>query len=163
MATNSPFTDRFNEGKFRFAVRGAMQMGMPENDDDKLKWWWRRSRTYTAPDPAGNPYDWTSTPSSDQPGNPDIADPDPTKDQHLTVDYALEFSSRPAGSIQTILGEIDNSRAVVTLFDEDWEKVKTADYCTIDNSTYNIQFAGPAQGLFGVTMHTVYLEAVDEA
>lgn len=163
MATNSAFADRFNEGKFRSAIRETMKMGMPESDDEKLKWWWKRNRTYSAPDPAGNPYDWTATPSSNLPGNPDIDDPGPTQDQSLIVDYALEFSSRPAGSIQTILGEIDNSRAVITMFEEDWEQVKTADYCTIGDSTYNIQFAGPAQGLFGVTMMTCYLEAEDEA
>lgn len=163
MATTSAFTDRFNETKFRDAVRAAMQMGMPESDDEKLKWWWKRTRTYEAPDPAGNPYDWTSTPTSDEPSNPDLDDDDPTSDQHLIVDYTWEFSSRPAGSIQTIVGEIDNSRMVVTLFDVDWEEVKTADYCTVGNSVYHIQFSGPAQGLFGVTMHTVFLVAEDEA
>lgn len=161
MATSSAFTSKFNEAKFRNAILNTFLMGMPESDGDKLKWFWKRDKTYSPQDPTGNPYDWGSTPVTDDPGNPDITDT-PGEDQYLIVPYALEFSSRPAGSVPTILGEIDNARAVVTLFDTDFEQIKTADYCTISDTRYRIQFDSTPFGLFGVTVWQVILEAEDE-
>lgn len=161
MATSSAFTHHFKEDKFRYAILNTFLMGMPESDDDKLKWYWRRDKTYSPDDPAGNPYDWSSGPIVDDPGNPGIIDT-PGEDQYLIVPYALEFSSRPAGSVPTILGEIDNSRAVITLLDSDYDQIKTADYCTISSTIYRIQFDSTPFGLFGVTVWQVFLEAEDE-
>jgi hypothetical protein len=138
-----------------------MKMGMPEDTAEQLTWWWDRDLEFTPDDPAGSPYDWTDVPTTDDPGNPDL--PDVGDPQSLIVDYALEFSSRPAGSATTVLGEIDNSRAVITLFLADWESVRTANYCMIGETRYRIQFSGPHPAIFGSTIVQVYLEAVDES
>lgn len=162
MATNSDFADDFDQAEFEYNIRETMQMGMPEDDAEKLTWFWRRIRESTPSDPAGQPYDWTAPATVNDPGNPDLPDPDPDADQSLIVDYAIEFSSRPAGSTITVLGEIDNSRAVITLLKEDYEQIKTADYAKINDTEYRPQFTAPPQGLFGSTIETVILEAIDE-
>lgn len=163
MAGDSAFADGFDQDEFESATRETMKMGMPDDDAEKLTWWFKRDQEYSPADMAGDPFDWTDAPISDEPGNPDIPDPDPNHDQSLIVDYAIEFSSRPAGSTTTVLGEVDNSRATITLFRVDFEKIKTADYATIENTTYLIQFKAPPLGLFTSTVVQVYLEAVDES
>lgn len=161
MARSSSFTAQFDETTFRDAIENTMLMGIPETVTDRLTFWWRRNRTFSPDDPAGNPYDWTAAPIVDQPGNPTL--PDTGGDQSLVVPYALEFSARPAGSAYTTLGEIDTSRAIATIMDNDFARIATSDYATIGDVRYRIQFAGPPLGLFGVTVHTLYLEAEDEA
>lgn len=161
MAKSSAYTPSFPEATFRTAIRNTMLMGIPEDPDERLTWWWRRDQTYSPDDPAGDPYDWTQTPVTNAPGNPALGDTG--TDQSLQVAYALEYAARPAGSANTVFGEIDTSRAVVSLADTEHEQVKTADYCTIGNTTYRIQFQGPPVGLFGFTLHQIYLEAEDSA
>lgn len=160
MATNSAFSADFDQAAFETNIRETMRMGMPEDDAEKLTWYWERAKEFSPADVAGNPYDWTSAPMSDDPGNPAL--PDDGAPQSLIVDYAIEFSSRPAGSVITVLGEIDNSRAVITLLKVDYEKIKDADYAMINGTRYRIQFTGPPLGLFGSTVEQLYLEAVDE-
>lgn len=163
MAKSSAFTPGFNESSFRTAILNTMLMGMPQDPAEQLTWWWHRDQTFSPDDPAGDPYDWTSPPVTDAPGNPAIPDPGQPGEQHLIVPYALEFSARPAGSANTVFGEIDTSRAIVSLTDTDYEKIKTADYATVGETTYRIQFKGAAIGLFGYTLFQMYLEAEDAA
>jgi hypothetical protein len=161
MARSSSFAPSFNETAFRDAVLNTMLMGMPEDPAERLTFVWRRDRTYVPDDPAGNPYDWTQPPVTDTAGN--TALPDDGTEQSLQVPYALEFSARPAGSANTVFGEIDMARAVITLMDDAFEQVKTADYAVIGDTRYRIQFDAPAVGLFGVTVWTLYIEAEDSA
>ena len=163
MATESDFAASFDEPAFRAAILNTTLMGIPEAIAERLTWVWTRDQTFVPDDPAGNPYDWTATAVTDISSNPDLPD-QPTPDlQTLVVPYALEFSARPAGSANTVLGEIDTSRAVVTLLDTDYEQIKTADYAVIGDTHYRIQFDAPPVGLFGVTVWSVYLEALDES
>jgi hypothetical protein len=163
MAKSSAFSPAFNEGAFRTAILNTMLMGMPEDPTQQLTWWWRRDLTYSPDDPAGSPYDWTQAPVANVPGNPKAKDEGPSVEQRLVVPYALEYSARQVGAASTVFGEIDTSRAVVSLTDTDYEKIKTADYATIGDTTYRIQFKGPAIGLFGYTLYQMYLEAEDSA
>jgi hypothetical protein len=163
MAKASAFSPGFNEAGFRDAIKNTMLMGVPEKPEERLTWWWQRSETYSPDDPAGDPYDWTQPPVSSTPGNPKLPDKDTTKEQSLVVNYALEFSARPAGSANTVFGEVDTSRAIVSLSDTDYEQIKDAHYATIGNTTYRIQFHGPPVGLFGYTLHQLFLEAEDSA
>lgn len=160
MSSESDFAAEFDQDEFEYGVRHTMRMGMPEDDAEKLTWFWKRDREYSPDDLAGAPYDFSSPPVIDDPGNPSL--PDDGEDQSLIVDYAIEFSSRPAGSVITVLGEVDNSRAVITLLAEDFQKIKTADYAKIDGTEYRIQFTEPPIGLFISTVYSVILEAIDE-
>jgi hypothetical protein len=161
MARSSAFSAGFDEGAFRDAIHNTMLMGMPENVAERLTFWWNRDQTYTPDDPAGDPYDWTSTPVTDHPGNPTL--PDVGGEQSLSVPYALEFSARPSGSSATVFGDIDASRAVVTMLETNYDKIRTADYATVGNTRYRILYSGPPLGLFGVTVHQVFLEAEDSS
>jgi hypothetical protein len=157
MAGNSAFAAGFDAEAFRENIRQTMKMGMPINVSDQLTWRWKRVRTYSPEDQAHNPYDWTEPTDTDAPGNAD------EPDGELVVDYAVEFSARPAGSVDVAAGQFDTSRAIVTLLDEDYEQMKTADYATMGSTTYDIDFTGPPMGMFSVGVYTIYLTARDEA
>jgi hypothetical protein len=161
MAKSSSFSGSFNEPAFRDAILNTMVMGMPEDPAERLTFVWRRDQTWVPDDPAGNPYDWTRPPVTDTAANPAL--PDEGIEQTLQVPYALEFSARPAGSANTVFGEIDISRAVITLMDDAYEQIKTADHAVIGDTRYRIQFDAPAVGLFGVSVWTLYAEAEDSA
>lgn len=161
MAKSSSFSSGFDEAGFRTAILNTMLMGIPEDPAERLTFWWRRDQTYTPDDPAGNPYDWTTPPVTDTAGNPKLRDTG--TEQSLQVPYALEFSARPAGSSNTVFGEIDASRAIATMLDADYQQVKDADYATIGDSRYRLQFDAPPLGLFGVMVWTLYMEAEDQA
>jgi hypothetical protein len=162
MAKSSSFAGGFDEPAFRDAILNTMLMGMPEDPGQRLTFYWSRDRTYSPEDVAGRPYDWTSAPVTNVPGNPDLPDQAGT-DQSLQVPYALEFAARPAGSISTPLGEIDTSRAIATVMDKDHGRIATANYARIGDTRYRIEFDAPPQGLFGVTVWTIFLEAEDES
>lgn len=163
MAKSSAFSPAFNESSFRTAILNTMLMGMPQDPRQQLTWCWQRDQTYSPDDPAGSPYDWTQAPIIDAPGNPKVKDEGTPAEQRLVVPYALEYSSRQATSAATAFGEIDTARAIVSLTDTDYEKIKTADYAVIADTKYRIQFKGPAIGLFGYTLFQMYLEAEDAA
>jgi hypothetical protein len=163
MAKSSAFSPAFDERSFRQAILNTMLMGMPEDVTQQLTWWWRRDQTFSPDDPAGSPYDWTQPPVTDVGGNPNVKDEVSPAEQQLVVPYALEYSPRQSGATNTVFGEIDTSRAIVSLTDTEYEQIKTADYATVGNTTYRIQFKGPAIGLFGYTLYQMYLEAEDSA
>lgn len=157
MATDSAFTALFPEAEFRDAIRNTMKMGMPEADADKLTWYWRRAQTYQPDDLAGDPLDWNADPLTDDPGNPE-GDPE---DDGVIVDYALETLANPEAV--TVIGDLNLQNVKVTLFDVDYEQIRTADYAQLRDIVYRIRFETPTTPLFGVTMHDIYLEAQEQA
>lgn len=164
MATDSAFAAFFPEAQFRDSIRQAMKMGMPENPDHQLRWYWNRNRGFDPADGGGNPWSWDQEADPDEPGNP-VADPE---DDGLVVDYAAEFNSSSGlgagvNNQLTPLGPIDPARMTVTVFDVDWDKIKTADYAAIGTTRYRIRYEAPPYALFGVTMHDIMLEANDQA
>jgi hypothetical protein len=160
MARSSAFSDRFDEAAFRSAIGETLLMGMPEAVADRLTWVWERDRTYVPDDPAGDPYDWTASPVTNTAGNAALTDAG-AEVQTLVVPYAFEFGVKAGQG--TVFGELDRSSLIVTLMDTAYEQVKTADYAIIGDTRYRIRFEAPPQGLFGVTVWTVYLEAEDSS
>lgn len=156
--STSAFASGFDEANFRSAIRETMRMGMPPNDDHKLRWFWRRNQTFVPDSPGGSPYDWTQPAEPDTAGNP-TGDPE---DDGLIVDYAFDFNAGGGGQV-TPLGSVDPSKITVTLFDVDYDRVKTADYCLIGTTRYIIQFSAAPYALFNVTMHDIMLQAEDQA
>lgn len=148
MAGSDP---RFNPDRFRDAIKFAMQMGKPEAAQERVIFRWTPQHSYSVADPAGRPYDWTSTATASV-----------THDD-VEIDCAVEFSARPAGTRDTPLGQFDTSRAVLTLLDVDRELVEGADLVVIDGNIYEIGFWGPPMGLFEVTVYQAFCEARDES
>lgn len=156
MATSSTFAAQFPEADFRDAIRQSMRMGMPESDAEKLIWRWERDITWVPQSPGGRPYDLNAVPVVNEPGNPT----DDAADDGLIVDYAIEDSGLDDESA-TPLGLINTAKLKVTVFDVDFEKIRTADFAMIGTVRYHIDSVAPPYALFGVTMHDIHLQAVD--
>lgn len=148
MAGSNP---AFDPAVFRQAIRDTMIMGLPNATAEKPTFRWNPDKTFTTADPAGQPYDLTASPvDTDAP--PDVQIP-----------CAVEFSARPAGSLDTVIGEFDTSRVIITILDEDYALIEGADQVLLGENTYNIQFVGPPLGLFEVTVYQLYAIARDES
>lgn len=151
MARVPGFGAGFDAGAFREAIRSTMLMGMPEATEERVTFRWTPNRTYENHDSGGDPWSWDEVPKSED------------APEDVQVPCAVEFSARPAGSVDTAIGQFDVSRAIVTLIDEDFEQIRGADLMVIDGSLYDVQFVGPPIGMFSVTVYQVYGEAQDEA
>lgn len=157
--TDASFAADFNLDEMKAALLSTMQMGMPEAEAAGLTWHWNTVKTFTEPvsPTTSNPYDWTSTPATEEPGNPDEAD------GQLQVPYALQWSSRPAASKDTSLGQFDASRGEVYLFPEHYELIKDADYCMIHGDVYHMDIDAPPLALFTFEMNLIIITAEDES
>lgn len=142
---------RFSATRFRDAIHFVMQMAAPQAISERATFRWNTERTYTSADPAGRPYSW------------DAAAASTTTHPDVQIDCVVEFAARPAGSRDTPIGEFDTSRANITVLDDDIAAIAGADEVILNGNTYDILFIGPAQGLFDVTLYTIYAEARDES
>ncbi len=149
--TDPTFGAGFNADEFRNAIRSTMEMGLPSDTAERATFKWTVASTYEAEDVAHNPFDWTDSPTTE------------SEHDDVQIPVAVEFSARPAGSIDTTLGQFDNARAVITIMDTDFDSVQGADEVLLGGNSYTIDFWGPPVGLFGVTIYTVYATATDEA
>jgi hypothetical protein len=111
---------------------------------------WNVERTYAIEDPSHNPYEWDEIPSTE------------LSHADVTIPVAVEFSARPAASLDTAIGQFDVGRAVITVLDVDYALITGADLVLLGENTYVIDFVGPPIGLFAVTVYQMYASAMDE-
>lgn len=141
----------FDAAGFRDAIRFAMNMGLPETESERATFRWNPARTFTTDDPAGLPYDWTDTPATE------------TVHADVQVPVAIEFGAQAAAGTDTPVGQIDTSRAVLTVLDEDYQQIVGANEVVLGGNTYDIDFVAPPLGLFEVTVYQIYASARDES
>lgn len=144
------FGSAFDEDKFRTAIRNTMLMGMPQTVSERVVFRWTDNNTYDHTDAEGRPLNWYSSPVSTS-SHPDVEIP-----------VALDFAPNRSQAGSTVVGSFDNPKAVLTVLDVDYDLVKGADKVIIDDSTYDVEYVGPPEGLFGVTVYSVYIRANDE-
>lgn len=148
---------RFDAAAFRDAIRFAMDMGTPEIDNPYGAFLWNTERTFTyAQDSSGAPLDWGASPATE------------TERASVTIPVALEFVSKGGDTMDTRIGEMDVSRCIVTILDEDYTSLLVYDnvlpnQVQFDEALYDIQFWAPPLALFDVVIHQVHCQAVDEA
>lgn len=148
MAGSNP---AFSAAQFRTAIIDAMNMGLPSDVSERATFRWHKQQTFSKIDPSGQPYDLTASPVTD------------TTPDDVQIPCAVEFSARPAGSMETSIGEFDTSRAIITILDEHYPSVEGADEVILGGNTYDIQFVGPPIGLFEVTVYQLFALARDES
>ena len=128
-----------------------MEMGLPNSTPDKATFRWTAVKTYEPEDPQYEPYDWSQAPETN------VKPPD------VQIPVAVEFGARPAGSLDTTIGQFDVARAIITVMDTDYPSVATADQVILGENTYIIDLWAPPVGLFVVTIYTCYASAIDES
>src|SRR5690606_34447436 len=110
----SNFGAGFNAAAFREAITNVMMMGLPPDQQQQATFQWRVERSYEAEDADGLPYDFSAVPTSE------------TTHEDVRIPVAVEFAARPAGSLDTSMGQFDTSRAILTILDTHYPQVATA-------------------------------------
>ena len=138
----------FDPAAFRTGIKFAMQMGAPNSVSDRVTFVWRPAKTFSKTDPAGNPYDWSASPT--------------TTETHadVVVDVAVTDLGRPTPE-HTAVGAIDAQKISLTLLDVDYEQVVGAQEVRWGGKTFQIDYVMPPIALFSVDIHTIFATAVD--
>ena len=144
------FGGDFNADEFRTQIRNAMIMGLPNDVSEQPTFRWKIQREYSVKDNAGNPYNFSSTPTK-------VLEHD-----DVIVPVAIEFTTS-RGIENLPIGQIENAKIVATILDIDYDLVKGANQIICGSSTYNIDFVAPSNGLFSVTVYSIHATAIDES
>lgn len=135
----------FDSAAFRTAIRSAMTMGLPSDTTQAVTFVFSEVAAYAHEDPNANPFDWTSSPTTDV-----VA-------RNVQVPAAVEWG---VGTIQgTAVGDFDTSKVTLTLLDVDYASVQGCDSVHINGVIYQIDSIGPPVGLFDVTVYSMYCTA----
>lgn len=150
MRTTDPRAASFDASAFREAIVFAMNMGMPEDECERATFKWKKEITYSVADPSSRPYRWDETPERI------VAKED------CQIPVAIERSPGLASS-ETAIASIQSPRIIVTVLDEHYASVESADTIEVDGAEYTINFVAPPVSLFEVTVYTIYAQAIDES
>lgn len=148
--TDPSFGAGFDAAAFRSAIQSTMEMGLPQDTSERVTFRWNVERSFSQADPSGKPYSWTATPMTE------------TAPTDVQIPAAVEFTARPAGTVDTPIGQFDATRVIITVLDTHYPAVQDADLVVIDGDDYQIDFWGPPIGLFDVTLYQCYTTAIDE-
>lgn len=140
---------RFPSQAFRDAVRFAMQMGRANAPSQVVTFRRPTTKTFTASDPGGYPYNWS------QPATTNTTYPD------VQVDCAVEWVARPSETRDTSVGQFDTPRATIWVFDEDMDAIEDYSEVLIGGDLYKIDSIGPPATLFDVEFYPILATAVD--
>jgi hypothetical protein len=151
MELSDPRANAFNADAFRDGILFAMQMATPQDEDQRVTFRWADQKEYDVKDRTGKPYVWTQEPESVV-----------TRDD-VQVPCAVRFVSRTTLAGQNAVADMDTSRAELTLLDEQYQLVKDADIVLIGTNEYKPDFVAPPSGLFGETIWTMFVSAIDES
>ena len=138
----------FNADLFRNGIRNAMIMGTPVDPTHRATFRWIIKRHYTTADTAGMPFNFGSTPTSTD------------ERDDVQVPVAMEFMPGPLTG--TSIGAFHEAQMVLTVLDEDYALVETADEVSVAGKEYDIVYVGPPIGLFSVTIYQMYCQAKGE-
>lgn len=141
----------FNAEEFRSGIRFAMQMGAPSASAERATFRWKVTKQFDIADPANRPYNWTAPPDTVS-SHPDVQ-----------VDCAVEFTSRASSSGGASVGRFNSAQAVITVLDEDFVKIVGASHVLLGGNLYSIDYIAPPEGLFDVTVYTLFASALDES
>jgi hypothetical protein len=151
-STTDSRASAFDAAAFRDAIRFAMDMGLPETTADRATFKWTPVKTYANADTGGRPYKLTEAAAST------------TTHSDVQIPVGWQFvPTRVGNEQQTAMGSFDNDRVIMTILDEDYDQVKGADICVLGGDDYIVDYVAPPDGLFEVTIYTLYLTARDES
>jgi hypothetical protein len=146
---------RFNAAHVRTALSSVMALALPNTTQDRPIFRWLVDPTFAQSDVAGDPFNWTETPSSDSPAAiPDLQG----------VNCAIEWGGDSESA--TAAGEIDQVTVTLTLLDTDYHALIThggrlPDQVLLKQIVYDITFVPPSVALFDLDVWTVHAQSTD--
>lgn len=147
MAGEDP-TGNFVADEFRENIRSAMRMGLPVDVAMRPTFYFPNDDTYALAARSGRPWDWTASPVENDPDKAPIQ-----------VPCAVEVNGSEIEMTQ--LGTINPQRALLTILDLDYAKVKGFTEVHISGAVYRYSKLVQAIGLFDTTTYQVEVIARD--
>jgi hypothetical protein len=149
--TDTTFLAGFDPDEFRQAITSAMEMGLPNDEAERITFRWKTTKTFSgnAADRSGIPFDLNAAPVSvDE--TPDVRIPATSEITRIAPDG-------------TAIGTFDHPYVLITVLDTHYEKIRGANMVILGGDDYKIDFVAPPFGLGPVTVYQIYATAVDES
>jgi hypothetical protein len=155
----------FDGEGFRNAIKFAMQMGTPtlpdgSPDPDKRPIFIKKVAARIYKDAAGNVIPPPRVDRDGRPFDPTIQVEESRPDPITDADCAVEVDRADADELP--VGNFRPTKAVVTLLDVDYERVKDCRELVYNGDRYVYGYEPENNGLFDVGVHTMIYYAVDE-
>ncbi len=141
----------FSSAEFTQAITSTMEMGMASGAHTPTFFWNEVAEYANGASTSNTPYDLTAEPDT-------IIQAAKT----LVVPVSVEFGEASTNNF-TSLGELNKAIAKLTLLEEYYDQIKTADGVTLSGVDYTFDFTEPVVGLFDVNVFTIHCSPVDEA
>lgn len=149
--TDASFGAAFSAEVFREKILETMNMGLPQDEDQRATFRWVPLRDWDVHDRANKPYHWNVAPTTE------------VLHEDVQIPVAVEFSSNSRNSSETTIGAFDTPRVIITVLDTHYDDVATANQVILGQNTYRIEFWAPPLGLFDVSVFQCYAVAMDES
>lgn len=131
----------------RDVLRQTMVMGLPEEDSDKPTFYFERAVNWDEHDNEDNPWEWDDSPVS------------ATQKVPQQPICAFEFFAPLGrqGAHYTEVGDFNPTTLLVSLFEDEFERVRGASHVQIGPSSlrWYFRYWRPAQGLNDMTLYQV--------
>lgn len=150
--------DDFDADEFRTNIHTTMLMALPSDPAERPRFLFPSTQTYDRADKGGEPFDFTTEPAGDPPRDPVLCG-----DAVGQVLCAWEEAGSKRRPSETVLGNFDPDRLLLTMLDVDWAVVDGFDRVIISDNTYLYEKESPQRGLHDVTVHQITLVAEDES
>lgn len=135
----------FDPAAFRDAIHFAMLMGSPNQTADKATFKWERVQTFDPQDSLKRPYHWNESVQSE------------TTHADVTLDeVAIEYRAARSEA-GTSVGVFDPLKAVMTMLDVDYARIKGASVVNLGPANWHI-VAVTQEALFGVDVYNLIIE-----
>lgn len=148
--TDTGFLEGFDASAFRQAITSAMEMGLPDNEGERITFRWKTTKTFSEnTDRSGTPFNLSAAPEAvDE--TPDVQIPATAEITRIAPDG-------------TAIGTFDHPYVLITVLDTHYPLIDGASQVILGGDTYNIDFVAPPFGLGEVTIYQIYATAMDES
>lgn len=136
---------------FKADVRLVQELAMPNTTSERPTFHFDPERVFDDADSEGQPYDWTTSPDSD----------DPKADVQVLCTVETEAGGFGDGVDEHPVGDFAGLVVSLTFFPEEWALVSDFTTVTISGSTYQRVRRLPTLAIGDVDLITVEVEAPD--
>lgn len=138
----------FDGAGFRDAIHEVMLMGAPVPEGERAKFYFTKTLVYNTPtDDNNTPFDPDATVTETQ--------PDP-----VTVNCGVEYFD--ATDQPTVFGSVTATRLVITVLDEEYDRVKGCSYVVMGGERYFYKKTEVPRALFDVGVYVLHFRAEND-
>lgn len=138
----------FDAAGFRDAIREVMLMGAPVPEGERAKFYWSKTLVYNTPTDANNtPFDPDATVTETQPAA-------------VTVPCGIEYFD--SQDMPTVFGSVTATRIKVTLFDEEYDKVKGCSWVVVGGERFFYKKTEVPKALFDAGVYILHFRAEND-